>query len=110
MPESGNPQPNYTALIELVKGQAHAMERYGDKLDDLAALVSAIHTDIEVMKSKAEQDAVLAQEVSELRKKVAALELRNAQQDGGLKMATFVKDFGPWLLACVAALVAWFKR
>ena len=98
------------ALIEMIRAQTVTMERNNEKVDRLNSAVAQVREDIAVLKSQAHSDAALAAEVASLKNEVAALKLRNAQQDGGMKLATFFKDFSPWFVAMVMAAVAYFKK
>lgn len=43
-----------------------------------------------------------------LRLRIEALESRNDKQDGALGFATWVKEFGPWILSMLAVAFAYF--
>lgn len=95
--------------MEMLRAQTVTMERTSEKVDRLNSSVAQVREDIAVLKAEGHRDASLATEVAELKNKIAALELRNAQQDGGMKLATFFKDFSPWLVAILAGVIAYFK-
>lgn len=99
-----------TALMEMIRAQTVTMERNNEKVDQLNSAVAKVREDIAVLKAESHRDASIVTEVAALHAKVAALELRNAQQDGGLKMVTFIKDFAPWIVAFCTAMFAFFKR
>lgn len=97
------------ALMEMIRVQTGAMERNNEKMERLSSAVAQVREDIAVLKSDAQRDAELNAEVATLKSEVAALKLRNAQQDGGLKFITVVKDFSPWIVAGLMALIAYLK-
>lgn len=98
------------ALIEMIRAQTMTMERHNEKVDNLSSTVAKVREDIAVLKAESHRDAALSSDVAELRMEISALKLRNAQQDGGLKLATLLKDFAPWLTAILMGLIAYFKR
>lgn len=109
VPQGGEAAP-LLALMEMIRAQTVTMERNNEKVDRLNSAVAQVREDIAVLKAEGHRDAALATEVANLKAEVAALKLRNAQQDGGLKLATFAKDFLPWFVAVATAVFAFFKR
>lgn len=109
LPE-GQGGPALLALMEMVRAQTVSMERNNEKVDRLNSSVAQVREDIAVLKAEGHRDAALVTEVANLKTEVAALKLRNAQQDGGMKLATFVKDFAPWLITLTMALVTFFRK
>ncbi|TXH54314.1 MAG: hypothetical protein E6Q97_11190 [Desulfurellales bacterium] len=100
----------WLAVIELIRSQTVIMERSSDKVDKLSNAVAHVREDIAVLKAEGQRDAELSVKVVELAAKVTALEMRNAQQDGGLKLMTFVREYVPWLIVVLGAVLAYFKK
>lgn len=97
-------------MVELIRSQTVIMERSSDKVDKLSNAVAHVREDIAVLKAEAQRDAELSVKVVELAAKVTALEMRNAQQDGGVKLMTFVREYVPWLIVIIGAVMAYFRK
>jgi outer membrane murein-binding lipoprotein Lpp len=97
------------ALMEMIRAQTVSVERNNEKVDRLSSSVAQVREDIAVLKSESHRDATLAAKVTTLENEVTALKMRNAQQDGGFRLATVVKDFSPWIVTAIMAALAFFK-
>lgn len=100
----------WLAVMELMRAQTAIMERNSDKVDKLSSTIAQVREDIAVLKAEAHRDAELSARVVELTAKVTALEMRNAQQDGGVKLMTFVREYVPWVIVAIGAIMAYFRK
>jgi uncharacterized coiled-coil protein SlyX len=98
------------ALMETIRAQTTTMERTNEKVDNLTGAMAKVREDIAVMKVRDESAATLAVKVAELAAEITAMKLRNAEQDGAVKLADVVRNYAPWLIALSAALIAFFKK
>lgn len=89
------------AMIEAMRAATRAMERVEQKLGNVEGTVSGLVTEIAVINTKDENSAWMAQELNSLAPRIAALELRNAEQNGAMKFSLWLKDFGPWIATTV---------
>lgn len=86
-------------MIEALRSQTSAIERYGIKVDGLSNVVAKVREDIAVMQIRDEQIVALHSSVEAIKNEMQALKLRNAQQDGGFKAANVLKEWSPWLVS-----------
>jgi hypothetical protein len=67
--------------------------------------IEATEFKAELNATRGEIDRLREGEISRLDTRVSALEMHKAEQTGGIKTASAIKDYGPILLAIVGAVV-----
>lgn len=101
VPQTQFQQAEFMVLQQMhdtLKGVSVTLTRQGEQMQTM-------REDIVWLRAREEQMAGLRETAVLLDKRLEAVELRNAQQDGAFKFAEFLKAYAPWL---VTALVVVF--
>lgn len=101
---------SHQAEIAALRTMTDTLSHMSSCMQELSGKVSAMHTDIAVMKEKDRQFEKITDTVKDMEIRVRSIETLHAEQAGGFKIITFLKEFGPWLVALMLAAWGLFER
>ena len=101
------------AEVLALRQMAESVNNLAREVAESRETMARIREDMAVLKDRQSNHEKLEDEViqfkKEVREELAALKERNAQQDGAMTFAKWLKEFGPWILGVAAVAWTWLK-
>jgi predicted nucleic acid-binding Zn-ribbon protein len=106
------PKPDKTiaeqAQILAMQQISDTLRRLSNTIESQGARIQEMRDEITWFKAREEQMADLRETVAGIEQRITSVEIRAAQQDGAFKLANFLKEYMPWIVALAAFVYSMF--